>query len=122
MLQFEGGLSITGKCDGAFLPQSPLTFFICAALIVSGAYKLAAATDKKPPISGEQAVKFSNYFLSRRSVQLPKGSYSLLEILQILTSNKVGLLFTKSQYLEVSFKIFLTKDQICNVIVNQVIF
>ncbi|XP_054265944.1 dolichyl-diphosphooligosaccharide--protein glycosyltransferase subunit 2-like [Macrosteles quadrilineatus] len=68
-LQFEGGLSIT-------------------ALIVSGAYKLAAVANKPPPISGEQAVKFANYFLSRRSVQTPKGAHSLLDVLSILTNNK----------------------------------
>jgi hypothetical protein len=63
--------------------------FIVAAMIVSGAYKLATSVDQKPPMTGEQAVKFSNYFMSRRSVQLPKGSYSLLEVLHTLTSNKV---------------------------------
>ncbi|CAB3360708.1 Hypothetical predicted protein [Cloeon dipterum] len=69
ILQFEGGISIT-------------------ALLVSGAYKLAAANDKKPPISGDQVTKFANFFISRKSVQSPKGVYSLLEVLQTLTSNK----------------------------------
>ncbi|XP_067009098.1 dolichyl-diphosphooligosaccharide--protein glycosyltransferase subunit 2 [Anabrus simplex] len=71
-LQFEGGLSIT-------------------ALLVSGAYKLADTVNKPPPITGDQAVKFANYFLSRRSVQTPKGAYSLLEVLQTLTNNKFHL-------------------------------
>jgi len=50
---------------------------------------LAAANDEKPPISGEQASKFANFFVSRKSVQTPKGVYSLLEVLQTLTTNKV---------------------------------
>ncbi|XP_046989739.1 dolichyl-diphosphooligosaccharide--protein glycosyltransferase subunit 2 [Schistocerca americana] len=71
-LQFEGGLSIT-------------------ALLVNGAYKLAGTINKPPPITGDQAVKFANYFLSRRSVQTPKGAYSLLEVLNTLTNNKFHL-------------------------------
>lgn len=59
------------------------------ALIVSGAYRLATAVNKPPPITTEQAVKFANYFLSRRSVQISKGAYSLLDVLNILTKNKV---------------------------------
>ncbi|XP_059484421.1 dolichyl-diphosphooligosaccharide--protein glycosyltransferase subunit 2 [Neocloeon triangulifer] len=69
VLQFEGGISIT-------------------ALLVSGAYKLAAANEKKPPISGDQATKFANFFVSRKSVQSPKGVFSLLEVLHTMTSNK----------------------------------
>jgi len=68
-LQFEGGLSIT-------------------ALVISGAYNLATAVNKIPPISDIQIVKFSNYFLSRRSVQTAKGAYSLLNVISILTKNK----------------------------------
>uniref|UniRef100_A0A1B6L611 Dolichyl-diphosphooligosaccharide--protein glycosyltransferase subunit 2 n=1 Tax=Graphocephala atropunctata TaxID=36148 RepID=A0A1B6L611_9HEMI len=68
-LQFEGGLSITG-------------------LIVSGAYRLATVANKPPPITAEQAVKFANYFLSRRSVQTSKGAYFLLDVLKIFTDNK----------------------------------
>ncbi|CAG2055222.1 unnamed protein product [Timema podura] len=71
-LQFEGGLSIT-------------------ALLVNGAYQLAATVNKSPPITGDQAVKFANYFLSRRSVQTTKGAYSLLEVLGTLTKNKFHL-------------------------------
>lgn len=68
-LQFEGGLSIT-------------------ALVVSGSFNLATAQNKAPPLTHEQATKFANYFLSRRSVQTVKGIYSLLDILSILSSNK----------------------------------
>ncbi|KAL1115746.1 hypothetical protein AAG570_006036 [Ranatra chinensis] len=68
-LQFEGGLSIT-------------------ALVISGTYNLATSLNRAPPLTGEQVVKFSNYFLSRRSVQTPKGAYSLLNIFNILTNNK----------------------------------
>lgn len=68
-LQFEGGLSITG-------------------LVISGAYKLSAKVNKTPAISAEQAAKFSNYFVTRKSVQTPKGAWSLLNVLQTLTTNK----------------------------------
>lgn len=68
-LQFEGGLSIT-------------------ALLISGAYRLAQAVNTAPPISGDQAVKFANYFLSRRSVQTAKGAYNLLDVITILSDNK----------------------------------
>lgn len=69
MLQFEGGLSIT-------------------ALVVNSAFKLAANLKKPVPINAEQAVKFATYFLSRSSVQTPKGVSILLEALNTLTSEK----------------------------------
>uniref|UniRef100_A0A1Q3FDT1 Dolichyl-diphosphooligosaccharide--protein glycosyltransferase subunit 2 n=1 Tax=Culex tarsalis TaxID=7177 RepID=A0A1Q3FDT1_CULTA len=69
MLQFEGGLSIT-------------------ALVVNGALKLATSLKKPVPINAEQAVKFATYFLSRSSVQTPKGVSILLEALNTLTSEK----------------------------------
>ncbi|XP_068247232.1 dolichyl-diphosphooligosaccharide--protein glycosyltransferase subunit 2 isoform X1 [Palaemon carinicauda] len=69
MLQFEGGLSIT-------------------ALVLSGAYKLAETSNKAPPIKPEQAVKFANYLMSRKSVQVGKGVYYLLEAVSMFTSNR----------------------------------
>lgn len=66
--------------------------FVVLALIVSGAYKLATAVNKPPPLTGEQAVKFTNYFLSRRSVQTSKGAYSLLDVLNTFTTNKVSFI------------------------------
>ena len=69
MLQFEGGLSVT-------------------SMLVSGAYKLAAKVGKAPAISKMQSVKFANYFLTRKSVQSPKGCYHLMEALSTLTTNK----------------------------------
>ncbi|XP_058460831.1 dolichyl-diphosphooligosaccharide--protein glycosyltransferase subunit 2 [Malaya genurostris] len=69
MLQFEGGLSIT-------------------ALIVNGAFKLSSSLKKPAPISAEQATKFATYFLSRSSVQTPKGISILLEALNTLAGQK----------------------------------
>lgn len=68
LLQFEGGLTVS-------------------SLIVTGAYELAAhaKVSKAPPIGRQQAVKFANYFLSRRSVQQPKGAFHLLSALQALS-------------------------------------
>ncbi|XP_050073129.1 dolichyl-diphosphooligosaccharide--protein glycosyltransferase subunit 2 [Anopheles maculipalpis] len=70
MLQFEGGLSIT-------------------ALVVNGGFKLATSLSKPLPITTEQAVKFATYFLSRVSVQTPKGVSLLLEALNLLASQKI---------------------------------
>lgn len=69
MLQFEGGLSIT-------------------ALIVNSAFKLSTSLNKPAPINAEQAVKFAAYFLSRSSVQTPKGVSILLEALKTLSAQK----------------------------------
>lgn len=67
MLQFEGGLSIT-------------------SLIINGALKLTEALEKKLPLTEEQLVKFTSYFLSRRSVQTAKGASVLLESLRLISS------------------------------------
>lgn len=71
-LQFEGGLSIT-------------------ALVVSGTFNLATSQNKAPPLNYEQTTKFANYFLSRRSVQTVKGIYSLMDVLNTLSTNKFVL-------------------------------
>lgn len=68
MLQFEGGLSVT-------------------ALVISGAYKLATTVDKAPTINKDQANKFAEYFVSRKSVQTLKGVYYLLEVTTVLADN-----------------------------------
>lgn len=71
MLQFEGGLSTT-------------------ALVLNGALKLTKANNKPLPISAAQALKFSNYLLSRRSVQSAKGISVLLEVLSTLADTSVA--------------------------------
>lgn len=68
MLQFEGGLSTT-------------------ALIINGAFRLTKALGKPTPINEEQTVKFTNYLLSRRSVQVAKGASTLIEALNTITAN-----------------------------------
>lgn len=68
-LQFEGGLGITSTT-------------------ISGMYHLAEAVNKTPAVTSEQAVKFTNYFLSRKFVQTVKGAAQLLDILRILAINK----------------------------------
>merc|ERR1719312_525760 len=67
MLQFEGGLSVT-------------------SLVLTGAAAISAKAKKEMPITGEQAVKFANYLLSRKSVQQPKGALHLLEGIEWLTA------------------------------------
>lgn len=68
-LQFEGGLSIT-------------------AAVVSSVFKLASKLNKEVPLTTEQATKFTSYFLSRRSVQTPKGVSSLLEVLETIAQKQ----------------------------------
>ena len=70
MLQFEGGLTITN-------------------LILGGALKLGAKIGKPSAVSKAQAVKFANYFISRKSVQGVKGACQLLE--GIATLNPVAV-------------------------------
>jgi len=70
MLQFEGGLSVT-------------------SIVLTGAMALSSkAKESSPPISADQAVKFSNYLMSRKSVQGAKGAYHLLEAVLVMANNK----------------------------------
>ncbi|XP_002138871.2 dolichyl-diphosphooligosaccharide--protein glycosyltransferase subunit 2 [Drosophila pseudoobscura] len=69
LLQFEGGLSIT-------------------SLIINGAFGVAKAYNKPAPVSAAQAVKFANYFLSRRSVQSAKGAHVLIEALKTIGADE----------------------------------
>jgi oligosaccharyltransferase complex subunit delta (ribophorin II) len=55
ILQFEGGLSVT-------------------SIVLTGATNLAGKAKKPLQISGEQASKFANYLMSRKSVQQAKVS------------------------------------------------
>eukprot|EP00092_Neocalanus_flemingeri_P015901 GFUD01017218.1.p1 GENE.GFUD01017218.1~~GFUD01017218.1.p1 ORF type:complete len:629 (-),score=198.59 GFUD01017218.1:211-2097(-) len=68
MLQFEGGLSVT-------------------SVVLTGAAKLAIKAKKLLPVAGDQAVKFANYLMSRKSVQQPKGAFHLLEAVTTMASN-----------------------------------
>lgn len=68
-LQFDGGISIT-------------------AIGVSGIYALAEKANSVPSIKSDEAVKFANYLLSRKGVQLARPAFQMLKALQILTTNK----------------------------------
>lgn len=68
MLQFEGGLSVT-------------------SVVLTGAAKLAIKAKKLLPVTGEQAIKFGNYLMSRKSVQQPKGAFHLLEAVVTMANN-----------------------------------
>lgn len=50
--------------------------------------RLTASLKKPAPITIDQAVKFSTYLLSRRSVQISKGASVLLDALQSIASDK----------------------------------
>lgn len=68
MLQFEGGLSVT-------------------SVVLTGAARLAVKAKKLLPVSGEQAVKFANYLMSRKSVQQAKGAFHLLDAVLTMANN-----------------------------------
>ncbi|XP_013402149.1 dolichyl-diphosphooligosaccharide--protein glycosyltransferase subunit 2 [Lingula anatina] len=68
-LQFEGGLFTT-------------------SVVIDSAYKLATKVNKAPTIDEEKIIKFTNYFLSRKSVQQLKTAAHLLSAVKTLTDNK----------------------------------
>lgn len=59
--------------------------------MLTGVYKFCDAVqcNSSFPIQNDQALMFSNYLLSRKSVQTPKGAYFLLSALKTLSNNKV---------------------------------
>jgi len=59
--------------------------------VLTGVYKFCDAVQCNTsfPIQNDQALMFSNYLLSRKSVQTPKGAYFLLNALKTLSNNKV---------------------------------
>jgi len=68
-----------------------LYYISILALVLTGIYKFCDAVQCNTsfPIQNEQALMFSNYFLSRKSVQTTKGAYFLLNALKTLSNNKV---------------------------------
>ncbi|XP_022914167.2 dolichyl-diphosphooligosaccharide--protein glycosyltransferase subunit 2 [Onthophagus taurus] len=67
MLQWEGGLTITG-------------------LLLTGLFRVPGAK----PLTEAQADKFAVYLLSRRSVQTPRGALALIQSAQVLASSSVS--------------------------------
>lgn len=93
-LQFEGGLSVTGKIIYDYFKQYNCCYNICfitLALVLTGVYKFcdAVVCNTSFPIQSDQALMFSNYLLSRKSVQTPKGAYFLVSALKTLSNNQV---------------------------------
>jgi oligosaccharyltransferase complex subunit delta (ribophorin II) len=66
-------------------------FFLILALVLTGIYKFCDAVQCNTsfPIQNDQVLMFSNYLLSRKSVQTPKGAYYLLNALKTLSNNQV---------------------------------
>ena len=56
--------------------------------VVNAIFKLSSTLKKKPPITSNQIVKLANYFLSRRSVQTPKGVVNFISSIHILATNE----------------------------------
>lgn len=59
---------------------------VSLGFLVNGIMKLSASLNKKP-LNFQQTVKFSNYLISRRSVQTVKGATNLLSALTALVVN-----------------------------------
>ena len=98
LLQFEGGLSVSST-------------------IITGAYALAKKIGKAPPISKPQAVKFANYFLTRRNVQNVEEAWYFLNAMNTLTSNgfHVPVAITLSSSPSVSEASPVVKVQVTNI-------
>lgn len=67
------------------------TYRITRCLTIPSLYsfsRLTTALNKAAPITVDQAVKFSTYLLSRRSVQISKGASVLLEALETIARDK----------------------------------
>jgi len=76
-------------------------YYICIlALVLTGVYKFCDAVQCNTsfPIQNDQALMFSNYFLSRKSVQTTKGAYFLINALKTLSNNKVCYLLILYNY------------------------
>merc|ERR1712142_995312 len=57
------------------------------SVVLTGAARLAVKAKKLLPVTGDQAVKFGNYLMSRKSVQQPKGAFHLLEAVTTMANN-----------------------------------
>ncbi|RWS01104.1 dolichyl-diphosphooligosaccharide--protein glycosyltransferase subunit 2-like protein [Dinothrombium tinctorium] len=79
LLQFEGGLGITAN-------------------IILGIYSFATAANKPIGLTNDQSIKFTNYFLSRKTVQTPKSAAELLQVLKLLVDNKYHIPVCVSRY------------------------
>ncbi|XP_001601669.2 dolichyl-diphosphooligosaccharide--protein glycosyltransferase subunit 2 [Nasonia vitripennis] len=103
-LQFEGGLGVT-------------------SLLVNGVFKLSSSLKKKPPLTSQQTVKLANYFLSRRSVQTPKGAVNFLSSINILATNefeKPICIALSEDGVVVSAKQPLVRVKVCDLLGNPV--
>ena len=65
-----------------------IIFYLLAGLLINGIFKLSSSLKRKPTLTSQQIVKFTNYLLSRRSVHVPKGVVYLLSSLEIIANNE----------------------------------
>lgn len=72
-LQFDGGLRDT-------------------VVFLVGAYRLYGARDITPSIDGDQAIKFANYFISKRHVGSVQDAFYVVLGFAASTINKVSFL------------------------------
>ncbi|KAL7288119.1 hypothetical protein TKK_0017782 [Trichogramma kaykai] len=103
-LQFEGGLSVT-------------------SLLVNGVFKLSQSLKKKAPLTQLQIVKLANYFLSRRSVQTPKGVANFLSSINTLATNefyKPTCITLKEDGVVISVKQPFVHIKVCDLLGNPV--
>ena len=98
-MSFEGGLYTT-------------------AVVIDGAYKLASAAKKAPSLTGEEAIKFANYFLSRKHVQSLKNAAALLEVVKRFTTNEyhIPVAVTLASQVSVSDKYPMVQVRVSNLL------
>lgn len=80
---------------------------------------MSSALKKKPEIKPLQVVKFANYFLSRRSVQSPKGAANFLSSIHLLANNpweKPTCIAVAEDGLTISSKQPSIKVKVCNIL------
>lgn len=89
--------------------------------LLNGVYKLCSSLKKKPPLTSQQIVKLSNYLLSRRSVQAPKGAFNFLSSINTLATNefeKPGCIALSEDGVVVSTKQPLLRLKVCDLLGN----
>ena len=82
---------LTRLLEGCHLysPTSSRSSFVLSvtSVMLTGTASLAVKAKQLLPVTGDQAVKFGNYLMSRKSVQQPKGAFHLLEAVMTMANN-----------------------------------
>lgn len=64
-------------------------WILLVAAALNGIYRLSEIANKPLPLTADQAIKFGNYLVSRKTVTTPRGVWLLTSSLDIVSKNKV---------------------------------